>query len=98
MACTRRRRSNMNEEYQKFLRTLCVHENDMTDPQRNIIDDASINILEAEGRGIVQNVRRPTKDEPNLDFKDDGPGPIEFIDVKWGKRNEDFQSAAEKIK
>ena len=122
MARTRRRRSvriiNMDEEYEKFLRikhpeTVCSrerYEELCTDPQRDIIDDASIKeakiILEAEGRGIVQNVRRPTKDEPNLDFKDDGPGPIEFIDVKeprnWGKGNEDLESAAirmgEKIK
>ena len=122
MARTRRRRSvriiNMDEEYEKFLRiknpeTVCSrerYEELCTDPQRDIIDDASIKeakiILEAEGRGIAQNVRRPTKDEPNLDFKDDGPGPIEFIDVKeprnWGKGNEDLESAAirmgEKIK
>lgn len=108
----------MDEEYQKFLRinhsdTVCSrewYEELCTDPQRDIIDDASIKealiILEAEGRGIVHNVRRPTKDEPNLDFKDDGPGPIEFVDVKeprnWGKGNEDLESAAirmgEKIK
>ena len=122
MARTRRRRSvriiNMDEKYQKFLRikhsdTVCSrerYEQLCTDPQRDIIDGASIKeaiiILEAEGRGIVQNVRRPTKDEPNLDFKDNGPGPIEFVDVKeprnWGKGNEDLESAAirmgEKIK
>ena len=122
MARTRRRRSvqiiNMDEEYEKFLKikhsdTVCSrerYEELCTDPQRDIIDNASIKeakiILEAEGRGIAQNVRRPTKDEPNLDFKDDGPGPIEFIDVKeprnWGKGNEDLESAAirmgEKIK
>lgn len=73
-----------------------------TNPQRDIIDNALIKeaiiILEAEDRGIAQNVRRPTKDELHLDFKDDWPWPIEFVDVKeprnWGKGNENLESIA----
>ena len=119
MGRSRMRRSvrqiDMKEEYQKFL--LIKHPNTdcsaqrftslCTDPQRSIITDSSIKeaiiILECEGRGIVQQAKRPNLDngEPNLDFRINGPGGYEYADVKeprsYGRGNSDLDKAAQNM-
>jgi hypothetical protein len=105
----------MDKEYQKFLlikhpETECSQERFKalsSDPQRKMIDESSIKeaiiILEAEGRGIVEEAERPdlSKGEPNLDFKVKGPGKYKYVDVKeprnFGRGNQDLDSAARRM-
>jgi hypothetical protein len=109
------RQIDMKEEYQKFL--LIKHPNTdcsverftslCTDPQRGIINDSSIKeaiiILECEGRGIAQQAERPNldNDEPNLDFRINGPEGYEYADVKeprnYGRGNSDLDKAAQNM-
>jgi hypothetical protein len=57
-------------------------------PQIDQIDGKSITeaitILQAENKGLVNNVRKPNlkNGDPNLDFITDGPAPYKFIDEK----------------
>jgi hypothetical protein len=103
---------DMDKQYQKFLlikhpETECSQERFKalsSDPQRKMIDESSIKeaiiILEAEGRGIVEQAERPnlSKGEPNLDFKVKGPDKYKYVDVKeprnFGRGNQDLDSAA----
>jgi hypothetical protein len=106
---------DMDKEYQKFLlikhpETECSQERFKalsSDPQRKMIDESSIKeaiiILEAEGRGIVEEAERPdlSKGEPNLDFKVKGLGKYKYVDVKkprnFGRGNQDLDSAARRM-
>jgi hypothetical protein len=106
---------DMDKEYQKFLlikhpETECSQERFKalsSDPQRKMIDESSIKeaiiILEAEGRGIVEEAERPdlSKGKPNLDFKVKGPDKYKYVDVKeprnFGRGNQDLDSAARRM-
>jgi hypothetical protein len=106
---------DMDKEYQKFLlikhpEIECSQERFKalsSDPQRKMIDESSIKeaiiILEAEGRGIVEEAERPdlSKGEPNLDFKVKGPGKYKYVDVKeprnFGRGNQNLDSAARRM-
>ena len=109
------RQIDMKEEYQKFLlikhpnincsaerfTSLCTH------PQRSRITDSFIKkaiiILECEGQEIVQQAERPHLDtgEPNLDFRINGFGAYEYVDVKelqnYGRGNSDLDKAAQNM-
>lgn len=87
---------DLTKEYSQFQKTLdptiqCSQERFdelSTDPQRGIITQKSIDetnaILQAEAEGIAKNPKRPNvkQEEPNLDFKIDGPGPYKYADIK----------------
>lgn len=74
-----------------------------TDPQRGVITEKSIDeataILQAESAGLVKNPRRPSdlRNQPNLDFITDGPGPYRYADIKTPANFGDLDIMAIKI-
>ena len=104
---------DMNDQYQKFLltknrNTNCSRqrfEELCRDQKTGRIDfssiDEALGLLEAEGRGFVEDGYRTKKDVIDADFGVKGPHPYDLADVKtpinWGKGNEDLKAAAERM-
>lgn len=104
---------DMNDQYQKFLltknrNTNCSRqrfEELCRDQKTGRIDfshiDEALGLLEAEGRGFVEDGYRTEKDVIDADFGVKGPHPYDLADVKtpinWGKGNEDLKAAAERM-
>ena len=66
-----------------------------------LLTQLSLDLLEAEGRGFVEDGYRTKKDVIDVDFGVKGPHPYDLADVKtpinWGKGNEDLKAAAERM-
>jgi hypothetical protein len=104
---------DMNDQYQKFLltknrNTNCSRqrfEELCRDQKTGRIDfssiDEALGLLEAEGRGFVEDGYRTKKDVIDADFGVKSPHPYDLADVKtpinWVKGNEDLKSAAERM-